>query len=56
MAQGKSSKQIAALLGISPRTVETHRAELMDRLGARDAIGLLREAARLGLVDLQSRD
>lgn len=56
VAAGRSSKQIAGLLGISPRTVETHRAELMDRLGANDAIGLLREAARLGLVDLDAEE
>jgi DNA-binding CsgD family transcriptional regulator len=52
LAEGKTSKEIAALLGLSPRTVDTHRADLMERLGARDAVGLLREAARLGLVDL----
>ena len=52
VAQGHSSKEIAALLGISPRTVDTHRAGLMDRLGVRDVVGLLREASRLGLVDL----
>ena len=55
VAQGKSSKDIAALLDISPRTVDAHRAELMDRLGVRDVIGLLREAARRGLVELDDR-
>jgi len=52
VAEGKSSKEIAAILDISPRTVDTHRADLMERLGARDVVGLLREAARLGLVSL----
>jgi DNA-binding NarL/FixJ family response regulator len=52
VAEGRSTKEIAADLGLSPRTVDTHRAELMERLGVRDAIGLLREAARMGLVDL----
>lgn len=52
VAQGKTTREIAALLRLSPRTVDTHRAELMSRLGVRDAIGLLREAVRLGLVDL----
>jgi DNA-binding NarL/FixJ family response regulator len=54
VAQGKTTREIATLLGLSPRTVDTHRAELMSRLGARDAIGLLREATRLGLIDLGS--
>jgi DNA-binding NarL/FixJ family response regulator len=52
VALGRTTREIAALLGLSPRTVDTHRAELMSRLGVRDAIGLLREAARLGLIDL----
>jgi DNA-binding NarL/FixJ family response regulator len=52
LAEGKTSREIAVLLSLSPRTVETHRADLMDRLGARDALGLLREAARLGIVKL----
>jgi DNA-binding NarL/FixJ family response regulator len=51
VAQGRTTREIAAMLGVSPRTVDTHRAELMSRMGARDAIGLLREAARLGLID-----
>jgi DNA-binding CsgD family transcriptional regulator len=52
LAQGRTSKEIAAVLQLSPRTVETHRADLMERLGARDTVSLLREAARLGLVEL----
>jgi len=52
VAQGKTTREIAAILGLSPRTIDTHRAELMARLGVRDAIGLVREAARLGLIDL----
>jgi DNA-binding NarL/FixJ family response regulator len=54
VAQGRTTREIAALLGLSPRTVDTHRAELMERLGVRDTIGLLREAARLGLIDLSA--
>jgi DNA-binding NarL/FixJ family response regulator len=54
VAHGKTTREIAALLALSPRTVDTHRAELMERLGVRDAIGLLREAARLGLIDLRA--
>lgn len=52
VAQGKTTREIAAALRLSPRTVDTHRAELMSRMGVRDVIGLLREAARRGLIDL----
>jgi DNA-binding NarL/FixJ family response regulator len=52
VAQGRTTREIAALLDVSPRTVDTHRAQLMSRLGVRDAIGLLREAIRRGLADV----
>jgi DNA-binding NarL/FixJ family response regulator len=51
VAEGRTSRQIAAALGIGVRTVETHRAELMDRLGVRDTAGLVRYAVRMGLTD-----
>jgi DNA-binding NarL/FixJ family response regulator len=35
---------------VSVKTVETHRAQLMDRLGIRDVAGLTRYAIRIGLV------
>lgn len=44
---GHSTKQIAADLGISVKTVETHRARLMEALGCRNAAELLRTALRL---------
>ena len=52
VAEGRTSRQIAAALGIGVRTVETHRAELMDRLGVRDTAGLVRYAVRMGLTAL----
>ncbi len=52
IAEGKTSKEIARALGISVRTAETHRAQLMDRLGIHDVAGLVRYAARAGLVSL----
>ena len=55
VARGQTTREIAAQLGLSPRTVDTHRADLMSRLGVRDAIGLLREATRLGLIDLSAQ-
>ncbi|MFN7087228.1 MAG: response regulator [Burkholderiales bacterium] len=50
VAEGKSTKEIAHLLGVSGKTVETHRAQLMERLGIRDVAGLVRYAIRTGLV------
>lgn len=47
---GRSTKQIAERLGIGVRTVETHRAELMERLDIHDVAGLVRLAIAQGLV------
>jgi FixJ family two-component response regulator len=44
VALGLHAKEIAAALGISPRTVEVHKAHLMDKLGARNAVELARFA------------
>lgn len=52
MAEGKSTKQVARSLGLSPKTVEFHRARLMERLGIYDVAGLVRLAARVGLVSI----
>lgn len=50
IAEGKNTKEIAAILGVGVKTVETHRARLMDRLDIRDVAGLVRFAIRAGLV------
>jgi len=50
IAEGKSTKQIGSLLGISPKTVETHRSRLMEKLEIRDTAGLVRYAIRKGLT------
>ena len=47
---GKTSKEIARDLGISPKTVEFHRAGLMERLGVRDVTALTRFAVQTGVV------
>jgi DNA-binding NarL/FixJ family response regulator len=52
MANGDSMKQIALALGISVKTVETHRSALMTRIGVRDIAGLVRYALKTGLVEL----
>jgi DNA-binding NarL/FixJ family response regulator len=50
IAAGQTTKAIARNLGISAKTVETHRSLLMERLSIRDVAGLVRYALRLGLV------
>jgi len=53
IAEGKSTKHMAKLLHISIKTVETHRVQLMDRLGIHDVAGLVRFAIEHGLVQQQ---
>ncbi len=50
IAEGKSTKEIAFVLNVSIKTVETHRTQLMDRLNIHDIPGLVRQAMRMGLV------
>lgn len=47
IAEGKNVKEIAYQLELSVKTVESHRAELMERLGIRNAAALVRYAARM---------
>ena len=51
IAEGKNTKEIAHQLGLSVKTVETHRAQLMDRLDIRDIAGLVKYALRTGLIE-----
>jgi two-component system nitrate/nitrite response regulator NarL len=50
VAGGSTNKEIAAHLGISPRTVESHRESLMKKLGIRTVAGLTRFAVEEGLI------
>jgi len=50
MAEGKTTKESAAMLGIAPKTVETHKYRAMERLGTRTIADLTRLAIREGLV------
>jgi DNA-binding NarL/FixJ family response regulator len=50
VAEGKTNAEIAARLTISQRTVENHRATLMQRLGLRNQTDLIRHAIRHGLI------
>jgi DNA-binding NarL/FixJ family response regulator len=52
IAEGKTTKQVALDLGISVKTVETHRAQLMDRLNIHDVAGLVRYAIKMGMVNM----
>jgi len=53
IAEGRSTKDIAAALELSVKTVEFHRSEIMNRLAIRDVAGLVRFAIRHGLVSAQ---
>jgi DNA-binding NarL/FixJ family response regulator len=50
VAEGHSNKEIATRLNVSLKTVETHRTELMERLGIHGVAGLVRYAIQVGLV------
>lgn len=50
LAEGKSTKEIAFQLHLSVKTIETHRAQIMERLEIRELAGLVRYAVRIGLV------
>ena len=50
IAEGKSTKEIASILDVSVKTVETHRAQLMERLDIHDVAGLVRYAIRTVIV------
>jgi len=51
VGEGKSTKQVADILGISAKTVESHRARIMFKVEIHDVAGLVRYAIRRGLVE-----
>lgn len=53
IAEGKNTKEIAELLGISSKTAEAHRLQLMNRLEIHDVAGLVRYAIRTGLISAE---
>ena len=53
IAEGTNTKGIAHSLGISIKTAEAHRSQLMDRLGIHDVAGLVRYAIRTGLISAE---
>jgi DNA-binding NarL/FixJ family response regulator len=50
IAEGRSSREIASMLELSIKTVETHRTQLMERLDIHDVAGLVRFAIKSGLA------
>lgn len=50
VAEGKTSKEIAGLMGLSVKTAESYRARLMEKLDIHETAGLVRYAIRQGLV------
>jgi DNA-binding NarL/FixJ family response regulator len=50
IAEGQTTKEIAQILNLSVKTVETYRTQLMERLDIHDIAGLVRYAIRMGLI------
>ena len=50
IAEGKTTKEVAVILGIAVKTAESHRTNIMTRLGIHDTAGLVRHAIRTGLI------
>jgi DNA-binding CsgD family transcriptional regulator len=50
VAEGHSTKEIAALLGISYKTADSHRSRIMEKLGLHETASLVRYAVRQGIV------
>jgi DNA-binding NarL/FixJ family response regulator len=54
IAEGHSTQEIAQILDLSVKTVETHRTQLMERLDIHDIANLVRYAIRMGLVSVEN--
>jgi DNA-binding NarL/FixJ family response regulator len=52
LAEGHSIAEIAATLALSPKTIETYRARMMEKLGIFDLAGLVRFAIQQGVTEL----
>jgi len=54
LAEGRSLQQVADKLFISPKTAENHRSNIMRKLGLHSTIELVRYAAKMGIIDIDS--
>jgi DNA-binding NarL/FixJ family response regulator len=52
VAEGKTSKEVATILGISVKTAESHRTNMMEKLDIHDTAGLVRYAIQSGLIQV----
>jgi two-component system, NarL family, response regulator NreC len=50
VAEGKTTKELATILGISAKTAESHRSNIMEKLDIHDVAGLVRYAIRTGII------
>lgn len=50
VAEGKTTKEVAVVLGVSVKTAESHRTRLMEKLGIHETASLVRYAIRIGLI------
>jgi DNA-binding NarL/FixJ family response regulator len=53
IAEGHTTREIAQIMDVSDKTVETHRANLMERLDIHDIAGLVRYAVRTGIISVE---
>lgn len=51
IAEGKATKEVAGVLGLSVKTAESHRARIMEKLNIHDTAGLVRYAIRQGMIE-----
>jgi DNA-binding NarL/FixJ family response regulator len=55
LAEGATSKEIAVALGLKPKTVENHRARILDKLGVTNSAAAVRAAVAAGLVASEAK-